>query len=260
MCNYQLAAFRCIFEWSATHILSILQNTAMVNNLLSLLLSFLVVPPQQNLNYDVHGTYERSVKKITLNEAKSLSDIIPQYPSQWIKDYTFVEVMVTNNGKTIKAAGKSMALNAEQKNILRTADLGSDVAISIGYIEKNAVTDNIQSATLHFEATVTPEKEAEYNGGYQQLTQYIKENGINKLPDVDRKEFKPVIVNFTVNEQGEISNAHIYRSSLNPKVDNTLLEAINKMPKWKPAETSKGVKVKQNFKLNVFGSGNGGGC
>ncbi len=224
----------------------------MINNLLSLLLSFLVVPTQpQSLDYDVHGSYARSVKKITLVEAQSLSDIIPQYPSQWIKDYAFVEVIVKADGKTAKAAGKNSTLTTEQKNILLAAGLGSEVTITIGYNEKNAVTDRIQTATMQFEATVTPEKEAEYNGGYQQLTQYLQEHGISKITPKNSKDFKPVIVKFTVDERGEIANAHVAKSSQDPTIDKTLLQAITKMPKWKPAETAKGVKVKQEFQFSV---------
>lgn len=229
----------------------------MVNNILSLLLSFLVAPPQQNINYDVHGAYSRSIKKITLTQASTVSDIIPQYPSQWIKDYAFVEVIVTADGKTAKAAGKNSTLTAEQKNILLAAGLGSEVTITIGYNEKNAVTDRIQTATMQFEATVTPEKEAEYNGGYQQLTQYLQENGISKISPKSPKDFKPVIVKFTVDERGEIANAHVAKSSQDPKIDMTLLQAITKMPKWKPAETAKGVKVKQEFQFSV---NNNSGC
>ena len=229
----------------------------MVNNILSLLLSFLVTPPQQNINYDVHGAYSRSIKKITLTQASTLSDIIPQYPSQWIKDYAFVEVIVTADGKTAKAAGKNSTLTSEQKNILLAAGLGSEVTINIGYNEKNAVTDRIQTATMQFEATVTPEKEAEYNGGYQQLTQYLQEHGISKISPKSPKDFKPVIVKFTVDERGEIANAHVARSSQDPKIDMTLLQAITKMPKWKPAETAKGVKVKQEFQFSV---NNNSGC
>ncbi len=229
----------------------------MVNNILSLLLSFLVAPPQQNINYDVHGAYSRSIKKITLTQASTVSDIIPQYPSQWIKDYAFVEVIVTADGKTAKAAGKNSTLTAEQKNILLAAGLGSEVTITIGYNEKNAVTDRIQTATMQFEATVTPEKEAEYNGGYQQLTQYLQEHGISKISPKSPKDFKPVIVKFTVDERGEIANAHVAKSSQDPKIDMTLLQAITKMPKWKPAETAKGVKVKQEFQFSV---NNNSGC
>lgn len=229
----------------------------MVNNILSLLLSFLVAPPQQNINYDVHGAYSRSIKKITLTQASTVSDIIPHYPSQWIKDYAFVEVIVTADGKTAKAAGKNSTLTAEQKNILLAAGLGSEVTITIGYNEKNAVTDRIQTATMQFEATVTPEKEAEYNGGYQQLTQYLQEHGISKISPKSPKDFKPVIVKFTVDERGEIANAHVAKSSQDPKIDMTLLQAITKMPKWKPAETAKGVKVKQEFQFSV---NNNSGC
>ncbi|MFN8359068.1 MAG: energy transducer TonB [Candidatus Kapaibacterium sp.] len=234
----------------------------MLNNLLSLLLSFMVTSPQpQNLNFDVHAAYSTSVKTHTLANAQSVADIIPQYPSEWIKNYAFVEVIVKKNGAITKAAGKNSVLSTEQKTILRSADIGSEIAISIGYTEKNAVTENTQSATLHYEATVIPEKEAEYQGGYQQLSAYIQEHAINKISDKNSKDFKPVVVKFTVNERGEIANAHVAQSSNDAKIDKTLLQVITKMPKWRPAETAKGVKVKQEFQFNVGpGAGGGSGC
>ena len=61
---------------------------------------------------------------------------------------------------------------------------------------------------------------------------------------------------FTVNEEGEIVNAKISQTSGDSKTDKLFVEAINKMPKWKPAQNSKGVKVKQEFIFNL----SGGGC
>jgi len=47
------------------------------------------------------------------------------------------------------------------------------------------------------------------------------------------------------------------KTSGDQKTDKLLLKAINKMPKWKPAENSDGIKVKQEFEFSV---GNCGGC
>jgi TonB family protein len=58
-------------------------------------------------------------------------------------------------------------------------------------------------------------------------------------------------VEFTVNEDCEIANAQISKTSGDQETDELLLNVINQMPKWKPAENAKGRKVKQEFEFSV---------
>lgn len=105
--------------------------------------------------------------------------------------------------------------------------------------------------------TVVPETEAEYPGGFKQLTEYLTENFINKISEKNALErIRQAIVKFTVNEEGQIVDAKIFKTSKDPKTDKLLLEAINKMPKWSPAKNAMGIKVKQEISI-PFG---GGGC
>ena len=60
---------------------------------------------------------------------------------------------------------------------------------------------------------------------------------------------------FTVNEEGDVVDAKISKTSGDLLTDKLIVEGISKMPKWKPAKNSKGEKVKQDFIFNV---GNGG--
>ena len=108
---------------------------------------------------------------------------------------------------------------------------------------------------MHFEVTVVPEIEAEFIGGHEQLTQYLKENAIDKISETDSKTMQQAIVSFTVNEKGAITNAQISTTSGDPEIDKLLMKAITRMPKWKPAENAMGIKVKQDFQFTV---GNGG--
>ena len=68
-------------------------------------------------------------------------------------------------------------------------------------------------------------------------------------------DFQQCVVIFAINEAGEIVNAKISRSSGDSKTDKLLLETIYKMPKWKPAKNSKGIKVKQIFEFSVGNRG-----
>lgn len=236
--------------------------------IISLLLSlFIVTAFCQDYNFVVRGKYLRPVKKEKLNEARYISDLIPGYPTNWIIQYVSVEILATCNGNTVKAESTNNTLSTIQKSILNSADLASDIVIKVVYKYKNAATDIIENYRMNTMVTVVPETEAQYIGGYQALKKYLQENGINKIIEPDRIEklltgnlflppAKPAVVFFTVNEQGEIVNAKISNTSGNAKTDKILLEAINKMPTWKPAENEKGKKVKQEFKFTV----GKGGC
>jgi TonB family protein len=210
----------------------------------------------RDLDYIVHGTYSRPIKKEKLMEAKSLSDIIDDYPKKWITSYTSVEISATCQGKAMKAMSPNENLSPEQKNILNTIDLASDIVINVKYNYKYPLTNTIENNTMHVVMTVVPETEAEYVGGYQQMITYLKEKCSTIIPKKTPNKIH-LAIRFTINEGGEITNAKITDTSGDAKTDKLLLEVISNMPKWRPAENIKGIKVKQEFKFSV---GNEGGC
>lgn len=216
-------------------------------------------PPaiNQDLRYEVHGMYKRPVKQLKLSNAKLISDVVPEYPVNWISDYVSVEISATYAGKVMKAVSSNDALNSEQKNILNTADIGTSIVVDVNYKYKNSVTEDIVNHVMHTWLTVVPEIEAEYPGGYNRMTKYFKENGINKISESGRKLFQQVLIRFSIDKKGEIVDSKIYETSGDAEIDKILIEAINKMPKWRPAQNSKGIKVKQEFEFNV---GTNGGC
>jgi TonB family protein len=220
-----------------------------------LLLLLFIAGFSQNLDYGVHGKYLHPIKKETLEKAKFMADLIPYYPVWWIAGYESVEILATCDGKAMMASGANDTLSTEQRNILSKAELGTDIILNIKFKSKNAVTDNIETGTMNYSATVIPETEAEYPGGNQQMTQYLKENAIDKIPEISSKQIQQTLVEFTVNEKGETANAKIIKTSGDSETDKLLIEAINKMPKWSPAKDSKGRKVKQEFEFSVGSSG-----
>ena len=227
----------------------------MKNSTITLLLFLLFSTGfSQNLRIDFTRNNSSSLKKEKLNVAKLMSDVIPNYPSLWIIKCVSAEILATCEGKATIAISTSDTLSTEQKNILNTVDLGTTIVINIKYKYKNAVTDTIELDRMNFLATVIPETEAEYPGGSQQMTHYFKETVINKISEKTSKQFPQVIVRFTINEEGEIVDAKISKTSSDLKIDKLFLDAINKMPKWKPAENSKGIKVKQEFEFSVGAS------
>ncbi|HRH65808.1 MAG TPA: energy transducer TonB [Bacteroidia bacterium] len=203
------------------------------------------------LQFEIHGAYTRPVNKTQLHSSKILNDIRPGYPSNWLKDYISTEIQSVSNGKYMHAGSANDTLSPQQIALLNTVDIGDDITIRVQYNSKNAATDRTEIRTMNYTVTVIPEIEAEYRGGHPQLTKYIKENALNKIPTKVGKELQDGIVGFTINEQGETTNTHLRKSTGNSETDKLLLEVIHSMPKWKPAENSKGQKVKQKFEFNV---------
>lgn len=95
-----------------------------------------------------------------------------------------------------------------------------------------------------------PEKQAEYEGGREALTQYLKENSkeAEARAMVQMNELPPFKLLFTVTKKGFIENVKLDGTSGYLSIDNTMIELITKAPgKWEPAENSKGEKVDQDL-------------
>lgn len=230
----------------------------MKNSIFTLFILLLVLPGfSQKMTYDVRGIYQHPIIKETLNDAKTISDINPGYPASWIASYSSVEILATCNGIVKKAFSSNDTLNNEQRSILEMADIGTEIVVDVKYSPSNSLIDLFEVKKIHFSFTIIPNIEAEYEGGYDQLKAYLKKTTLDKIPEIDQQQLQLAIVKFTINEEGKATNAHISTASKNEEIDKLLLDAINNMPKWKPAEDSNGLKVKQDFEFSI---GNFDGC
>lgn len=91
------------------------------------------------------------------------------------------------------------------------------------------------------------EVKASFPGGDEPMMSYIKETVINKIYEASstpRSSIPPATIVFSVNEGGIITDAKISASSKDPKIE-LFLDAIHRVPTWKPAENAEGMKVKQ---------------
>lgn len=208
------------------------------------------------------GKYTPPITKDKLNTCRYLSDVIPNFPTHWgdIIDYVSVNIMVISDGQVRSEESVKNLLTWEQMNILSAADIGTEISIKIKFRWRdtsyaNSHTGKIQEMN-EYRLAVVPEHEAEFPGGFLQLTKYLKESKINRFQDAAWSgQFPRLMVMFTINEEGKLVNARIPKPSADEKADKLLLEAVNEMPNWKPAENSKGVKIKQEFRLLTFREG-----
>jgi hypothetical protein len=85
----------------------------------------------QDLKYELSSKSVNPIKKEKLATAKTMNDIIPGYPDNWITGYVSVEISGTCNGKIVKAKGTDQNLTKEQKALLSSVDLSTNIVVML---------------------------------------------------------------------------------------------------------------------------------
>lgn len=182
-----------------------------------------------------------------------------------IIDYLSVNITSTHNGKTLTAHSNNDQLSLEQKRVLATADLNTEISIKVRFKYKDLVNDAPAHDKIiegNVSVTVVPETEAQFPGGYTELRNQLTKSVMSKLPSGGAAEsmyadkISRSVVKFTINEEGKVVDASISNTSTDSFLDILLVNAVYHLPKWKPAKNVKGQFVKQQFNFSL-GSG---GC
>ena len=108
-------------------------------------------------------------------------------------------------------------------------------------------SDSTESSKLFGEAI---EEMASFPGGSVALMQYIAQN--LRYPNIqgDCNIQGRVIVGFTINEDGILSDIKVMKS-ISPAFDEEAIRVVKSMPKWKPAKLNgKAVKSKYTIPVN----------
>ena len=218
---------------------------------LLLLSAFILNGHTQNVNFSIHGAYTKAIKQEKLISATTLADLITGYPASWITDYLATEILVSSGDDIQRSVGTNDTLTMHQKEIIAGAHLDADIVLDVAYRYKNSITGQMDLRTLHYTATVVPEIEATYTGGAVAMNDYLKANTLQPFPDSVTRLKNQMLISFIVSETGAINNVKLTTSSGYPDTDRVLLEAITRMPAWKPAEDRDGHKVKQEFEFTL---------
>lgn len=207
--------------------------------IIQLIFLFAVTGFSQNQIVTYPYQFSTSIKKEKLSDARSLSDVMPQYNPESMMKHIAWEISATCNGEKTTIPGTGDMLNDGQKKILNSADPGTEIFVNFTY----------KYTKIQYYTFVVPDMEAEYPGGTNALWNKLSESIFAKFPD---KKLFPVLT-FIIDEEGQTSDIKLIESSSDPAVDKLLVDALSNMPKWKPAQNSKGIKVKQEFKLRWSG-------
>lgn len=182
-----------------------------------------------------------------------------------IIDYLSVNITTMHNGKILTAHSSNDQLSAEQKRIIATADLNTEVNIHVTFKYKDQISKTGGQEHKIIEGnlavTVVPETEAQFPGGFTELREQLMKSVLAKLPSgaaattLYTDKLSRAVLKFTVNEDGKITDVSMSNTSTDPFIDTLLIDAAYHLPTWTAAKNAKGQRVKQHF---TFSLGSGG--
>jgi hypothetical protein len=213
---------------------------------------FLILPGRQQILLDDHLNRKKLFYSTVIRPLGSYlqkRNYVQQDFDRMVQ-YLSVEVIATRSGKITSMKGTNEKLTADQRNLLLAADPEMPVKVKIRFTYKtpleNAPEAKSEINEGEFQVRLVPEVQAEFPGGEKQLDSYLK-NRVSDRITRNGENLNRVRIQFYINERGEVEKPILAQNSADPKTDKIILEAIQKMPKWKPARDSKGKPTKQNF-------------
>ncbi|UTW63127.1 energy transducer TonB [bacterium SCSIO 12741] len=197
--------------------------------------------------YQVNSPQKKFLRPSELLQAKTLEDLIPDYPTHWIQDYQSVEIRGLVNQDSAKAFGSNIELSPEQLKLIQTADMNSSLEIRVGYATANAATGETDYRTLKYYSAIAPEQSAQFPGGHQALLDYLK-NEHQKMDESDPDVPVWVVnVSFQVDPNGKVVHVQLDQTSGDPVWDQNWIELVQNLPTWSPALDGKGNTISQQF-------------
>lgn len=220
-----------------------------------IIMSFATLSAQEDTASDFSYEFNRvqtyvSISTAELDDATVLSDLNHYYKSDWVQEYKSVDLAVISKGQEMIMSSTSDKVTIAQKQLIRSADQGSDIKVLVHYLPNNNLSSR-KVQEMDFTFRVDPEHEAECASGEDQLNRYIEESIMNKVSLKDVPQYQVAAIKFTIDEEGNIVDANIAHPSKNEAVDKMMLKTICEMPKWKPAQYSDGTKTKQEFVFTI---------
>ncbi len=191
-----------------------------------------------------------ALNKTQLEAAETIKDLNPYYKPSWVRSFNTVELITTYQGESRKSIGKDDRLTTEQKEHLKDLDDHSSVIVRILYIPENELSDN-EEKEIKFTIPMSPDQDAAYPDSDEVLYSYLKEVLISEIPERSFKKYQLGTVKFTVDVDGHIIEPKILFPTENNTTDSLMLHSICNMPLWTPAQYESGLKVRQEYALNV---------
>ena len=209
------------------------------------------VDPEPELIYKVGNRFIHIVTKETIDQAKSIFQILPEYARektrQRIASYKSVRVGV-DYFNDIFETGKNEHLTKAQRQLIHSVDYTGHVIVQIKSLRENPICGNNKDDEIQYFMSVVPENQAKYLDGDEALISYLKENSKAIVSDIERDKVQPGKFDFIVTKEGKIDAVKLNYTSGYSSVDKVLIDLVKNIPgNWEPATNAKGEKVDQGL-------------
>lgn len=100
-----------------------------------------------------------------------------------------------------------------------------------GKFKKGTCWDELGNSITHFDYVIMPE----FPGGKRNFYQYLSDNVGYPLKSYNQKVEGKVIIRFTVEKDGSITNVHVFKG-INEELNWEAMRVVKFMPKWTPGK------------------------
>jgi hypothetical protein len=205
--------------------------------------------PEFNFYYGI-STRFMGISKKEIKNAKSFEDFMinPEY-DRINEIHSLNLIFVVDDELTDKQTLHSgNNISDKQRQTLLEAPLSTNFVLKAHCTRKKRNVEGVEKTNYTPYRTIVPETQASYEGGFDQLLSYFKDNSQSFVQGVDRNKLTPAKIYFTVNASGLIENIKFSNTTSYPEIDKGMLELVKNMPlKWTPAMDENGNKVSQEL-------------
>ena len=212
-------------------------------------LSYLNEAPTE-IAFDVDNRFILTVTKEKLHAAKTIYDIVPGDPKVEVVSYSSVSIRtyVDEQQTDIVEIGDRPELTPAQRELLRSLDYSSNFLIRAEFRQKSGETGQTSWNYASPHITIVPEKQAVNSDGKEAMIAHVKKGTSGFGYMVDANTLRSGKINFTVTQDGTLSDVHLTSSSGYAALDERVIQLVNTLPgSWEPATNAAGEKVEQEF-------------
>ena len=199
-----------------------------------------------NLLYKLDSRYSEITKE-ELSNTTSVLELVPCMKSDWwTSSFEKVSIVVMDDGEEIAAEGYGTKFNQVQLQLLRSAPYSTNFYIWARGKDHLPDAGKLDENIYYY--TITPENEAEYEGGEEAFVQFIKEGIEPNTSIMDEDNLRPGQLDFTITKDGKVEDIKLLSSSGYGEIDELLMELISQTQEdWIPAQNKEGQNVDQEF-------------
>ena len=217
---------------------------------------WLVKAEREELHYAVGSRWATTIRKTTLDKAKSLIDLLPSDAYDPELQYGSVRVStLTDRVETeTMMISASEWLTEDQLQLIQSLRHSDDFRVTALTSAKKTKACRAASDSIVYYISVVPHQEAEYAGGFSAIIAYLKEVSREDVAPIRNAQVQPGKYFFTVTREGRVEATRVASTCGNQILDEKLCRYLREMPgNWSPARNAQGETVDQDYVFS-FGS------